>query len=101
MGTHHYTVIPERQPDGGYHAYCPSRRGCHSQGDSVDGVFDNMREAMEGFIESIEAHGEPSTGRTCRSSPWRSPYEQAPERFRAGCDPRGQEARVRPGPPEG
>ncbi len=58
MTTRHYTIILNRQPDGGYHASCPALRGCHSEGDTLDEAVDNMREAIEAFIESIEAHGE-------------------------------------------
>ena len=31
----HYTVILEREEDGGYHAFTPALKGCHSQGESV------------------------------------------------------------------
>lgn len=57
MSAHHYTVILERQPDGGYHAYCPALKGCRSQGDSLDETIENTREALEAYIESVEAHG--------------------------------------------
>lgn len=59
MTTYRYTVILERQPDGGFHAYCPALKGCHSQGYSVEETIDNMREAIEAYLESVEAHGEP------------------------------------------
>jgi len=26
-----YTIILEREDDGGYHAFCPALPGCHSQ----------------------------------------------------------------------
>jgi predicted RNase H-like HicB family nuclease len=29
---YHYTVVFEREDDGGYHAFCPALKGCHSQG---------------------------------------------------------------------
>ncbi len=59
MTTHRYTVILEREPDGGFHAYCPTLKGCHSQGDSLDEAIDNIREAIDIYLESVEAHGEP------------------------------------------
>jgi predicted RNase H-like HicB family nuclease len=59
MTTYRYTIILDREPDGGFHAYCPALRGCHSQGDSLDEAIDNIREAMEAYLESVEAHGEP------------------------------------------
>lgn len=58
MTTRRYTIILNRQPDGGYHASCPALRGCHSEGDTLDEAFENMREAIEVYIESVEAHGE-------------------------------------------
>ena len=30
--TYNYTVIFEQEEDGGYHAFCPMLKGCHSQG---------------------------------------------------------------------
>jgi len=57
--TYRYTIILDREPDGGFHAYCPSLKGCHSQGDSLDEAIDNMREAMAAYLESVAAHGEP------------------------------------------
>lgn len=59
MTTYRYTIILERQPGGGFHAYCPTLKGCHSQGDSLDEAIDNIREAIDIYLESVEAHGEP------------------------------------------
>ena len=59
MATYHYTVILEREADGGFHAYCPALKGCHSQGDTLDEAIDNIREAAEAYLESVAAHGEP------------------------------------------
>ena len=59
MHTYRYTIILDRQPDGGFHSYCPALPGCHSQGDSVDEAIANMGEAIEAYIESLQAHGEP------------------------------------------
>lgn len=58
MATYRYTIILERELDGGFHAFCPALSGCHSQGDSLDEAIVNMREAVEAYIESLEAHGE-------------------------------------------
>jgi len=59
LSTFHYTIILEREPDGGYHASCPALKECHSQGDTLDEAVANIREAIEAFLESIKAHGEP------------------------------------------
>ena len=57
--TYHYTIILERQADGGFHTYCPALKGCHSQGDSLDEAVENIREAIEAYLQSVKAHGEP------------------------------------------
>ena len=59
MKTYHYTVILEREQDGGFHAFCPALKGCHSQGDSLDEAVANIREAIEAYLQSLEAHGDP------------------------------------------
>ena len=59
MATYHYTAILEREADGWFHAYCPALKGCHSQGDTLDEAIDNIREAVEAYLESVAAHGEP------------------------------------------
>lgn len=59
MATYHYTIIFSRESDGGFHAYCPALKGCHSQGDTLDEANDNIREAIEAYLASMEAHGEP------------------------------------------
>lgn len=53
-----FTVILEHQPDGGYHVFCPSLPGCRSEGDNLDEALDNIKEAMEVYLESLKAHGE-------------------------------------------
>ena len=59
MATYHYTIILEREADGGFHAYCPALKGCHSQGDNLDEAIDNVREAIEVYLESVAAQGDP------------------------------------------
>jgi predicted RNase H-like HicB family nuclease len=59
MAARHYTVLLEREEDGGYHAYCPTLKGCHSQGDTLDEALANIREAIEAYLESLKAEGEP------------------------------------------
>jgi len=54
-----YTVIFEREPDGGYHVFCPALKGCHSQGDTLEVAQQNIEEAITAYIESLKAHGEP------------------------------------------
>lgn len=54
---YHYTVVFEREPDGGYHAFCPALKGCHSQGDTYDEAVENIKEAIALYLESLRAHG--------------------------------------------
>jgi len=56
---HHFTVILEREEEGGYHAFCPTLKGCHTQGDTLDEALANVREAIEAYLESLRARGEP------------------------------------------
>ncbi len=58
MGSMRYTVIFEREPDGGYHAFCPALKGCHSQGDTLEEAQKNIQEAVFLYLESLKAHGE-------------------------------------------
>lgn len=37
----------------GYYAFCPELRGCHSQGDSIDDVLINIKEAIELYLETM------------------------------------------------
>jgi predicted RNase H-like HicB family nuclease len=55
----HYTVIFEREEDGGYHASVPVLPGCHSQGDDLDDAVANIKEAISVYLESLKAHGQP------------------------------------------
>ena len=48
------------EPDkGGYHGYVPALRGCHSWGKTVAQTQKHLQEAIELFIESLAAHGDP------------------------------------------
>ena len=58
MHKHHYTVILEREGDGGYHAFCPALKGCHTQGDTLEEALTNAKEAIGAYLESLEKHGE-------------------------------------------
>jgi len=46
------SVVIEKDMHG-YYAYCPDLKGCHSQGDSLDEVLSNIREAVELFLEIL------------------------------------------------
>jgi predicted RNase H-like HicB family nuclease len=45
------TAIVRPEPDaGGYSASIPALPGCHTQGDTIDEVRANLREAAEGWL---------------------------------------------------
>ena len=58
-GDFNYTIIMEREDDGGYHAFCPALPGCHSQGDTYDETMENIKDAIKLYIESLIAHHDP------------------------------------------
>ena len=37
----------------GYFAYCPEMKGCHTQGDSLEKVLENIKEAIELYLETL------------------------------------------------
>ena len=46
------SVVIEKD-EHGYYAYCPELEGCQTQGDSVDEVMVNIKEAIELYIETL------------------------------------------------
>jgi predicted RNase H-like HicB family nuclease len=54
-----YTVILQRESDGGYVAVVPSLPGCVSQGDTREEALKNIEEAAELYIEDVKATGDP------------------------------------------
>ncbi len=58
MKMFNYTIIFEREDDGGYHVFCPALKGCHSQGDTYDEALTNIQDAIKLYLESLIAHNE-------------------------------------------
>lgn len=54
-----FNVIFEEDPAGGYIAYAPSLSGCHTQGETLEEAGKNIKEAVEVYLESLNAHHEP------------------------------------------
>jgi len=46
------SVIIERD-EYGYYAHCPELEGCHTQGETLEEVLSNMREAVELYFETL------------------------------------------------
>ena len=47
-------VILESSDEGGYTVYVPSLPGCISEGDNEDEAIENIKEAIELYLEPIE-----------------------------------------------
>ncbi len=55
-----YRVLIEPDEDGVFVAHVPALPGCISQGSSRDEALTNIREAIEGYVESLRAHDDPT-----------------------------------------
>jgi predicted RNase H-like HicB family nuclease len=53
-----YTLSIERHEDG-YLAYFPALRGCHTWGTTYEAAVRNAEEALEAYLETLVAHGDP------------------------------------------
>jgi len=53
-----YRIIIREDEDGAFVAECPSLPGCVSQGESRNAAIANIKEAMKGYLESLEKHSE-------------------------------------------
>ena len=50
--TYKVNIVIEKD-EHGYYAYSPELEGCQTQGDSLDEVLVNMREAVELYLETL------------------------------------------------
>lgn len=53
-----FIVTLDDGEDGYIVASCPAMPGCHSQGETREEALANIKEAIEGFIESMREKGE-------------------------------------------
>ncbi|NIA29099.1 MAG: hypothetical protein GWP06_04195 [Actinobacteria bacterium] len=54
-----YRIIVKQDEDGVFIAECLSLPGCISQGKTRDEAVINIKDAMKGYLESLEKHSEP------------------------------------------
>lgn len=57
--THRFTVIFEKEDEGGYHVFCPTLPGCHTQSESVEEGIPRIREAIQLYVDSLIEDGLP------------------------------------------
>ena len=49
---HQFTVVIEKD-EFGYYAYCPVLEGCQTQGNSMEEVQENIKEAISLFLSTL------------------------------------------------
>ncbi len=54
-----FLVTLEKDEDGYIVAECPALPGCLSQGKTRDEALANIKDAIEGYLASLQKHGEP------------------------------------------
>ena len=59
MNSFKFRVLVEQDEDGVFVAEVPALPGCITQGSTRKEALANVQEAMELYIESLEAHGDP------------------------------------------
>lgn len=47
-------VIEEDKEAGGYVVYCPTLKGCVSQGETEEEALENIKDAIRTYLDSIE-----------------------------------------------
>ena len=50
---HEFDVVLMEDETGGYVALVPALPGCHTQGDTLAEVMDNVKEAIDLYIETL------------------------------------------------
>ena len=51
--SHRVNIIFNRDKDG-YYVFCPDLPGCHSQGDTFEEARENIKEAVELYLETMD-----------------------------------------------
>ncbi len=51
----HYPILIEQDEDNIYIVSCPSFKGCHSYGETIDEAMDNIREVIELCIKDEQS----------------------------------------------
>lgn len=57
-----YEVVLMHEDDGGFSVTVPALPGCVSQGETREEALSMIPEAIEVYIESLVAHGDPIPG---------------------------------------
>ena len=52
-----FKVVVHPELDGGFWGEVPSLPGCYSQGETVEQLMENLREAASGYLEVMREEG--------------------------------------------
>ena len=52
-----FAIIIHQEREGGFWAEVPALPGCYSQGETIEELKTNIREAIEGVLEVLDAQG--------------------------------------------
>ncbi|MEZ5356613.1 MAG: type II toxin-antitoxin system HicB family antitoxin [Bryobacteraceae bacterium] len=55
-----YAVVIHEDPEGGFWGEVPALPGCYSQGETVEELKHNIREAIAGVLEVLREQGQES-----------------------------------------
>ena len=53
-----YVVVIHEDPEGGFWGEVPALPGCYSQGETVEELKHNIREAIAGVVEVLREQGQ-------------------------------------------
>jgi len=54
-----YEVFLEEAEEGGYVVTCPALPGCISEGETREEALANIKDAIEGYLDTLRRHGDP------------------------------------------
>lgn len=57
--TRRYHVVLQPEKEGGFSAFVPALPGCASQGETEKEALQNIKEAVELYLEGLEADRQP------------------------------------------
>jgi predicted RNase H-like HicB family nuclease len=52
-----FSVVIHEDPEGGFWAEVPALPGCYSQGETIEELRENIREAITGVLEVMKEQG--------------------------------------------
>ncbi len=59
MDTYQFTIIIERQPEGGYLVSVPALPGCYTEGRTLEEAREMAADAIRAYCISLRKHSEP------------------------------------------